>query len=130
MLAFVAIAALLSCSMAQPWYAAGYCRDTHDLCTTRNWVEDCGINPSVQRQCPATCGLCTQAGYYGLGSYAAYAPAYYYPTVYDTCQDTMEGCADLAAAGWCNYEQQHKTVGLVSTQCRRSCGTCGIYKKK
>ena len=126
MFALVAIAALFSFSMATPYYAAGYCADVHDQCTTTSWINDCSYNPSVRRQCPQTCGLCTYSGYFGLGAYPGYAaPAYVAPV----CTDAIEGCADLAAAGWCKYEFEHGHKGLVSTQCKRTCGFCGIYKK-
>ena len=139
MFAFITIAALVTCSLASPWYAAGYCADTHDQCTTTSWIADCAWNPTVQHQCPQTCGLCLagyQNGYYGsyagsyYGSYSAYAPylAAYTP-VYE-CSDAIEGCADLAAAGWCGYEYQNQHAGLVSTQCKRTCGFCGLYYKK
>ena len=73
MFALVAIAALFSFSMATPYYAAGYCADVHDQCTTTSWINDCSYNPSVRRQCPQTCGLCTYSGYFGLGAYPGYA---------------------------------------------------------
>ena len=96
MFALLALTALVSCSLAQPWYAAGYCADTTDQCTTDAWRNDCSWNNSVRRQCAATCGLCTGAGYYGLGAYgygyAVPAVAYVAP-VYPVCTDAIEECA-------------------------------------
>merc|ERR1711939_880359 len=155
MIAFVALAALVSCSLAQPWYAAGYCADINEACSSSSWRLGCSYNTQVRRECPATCGLCTTAGYYGLGAYAGYAGVYDYG-VYDyayagytdywghgyayygyptyalyvaDCQDSADNCADLAAAGWCSYERSTTGYGYVNTNCQRSCGFC-LYKKK
>lgn len=94
MFALLALTALVSCSLAQPWYAAGYCADTTDQCTTDAWRNDCSWNNSVRRQCAATCGLCTGAGYYGLGAYGyGYAVPAYVAPVYPVCTDAIEECA-------------------------------------
>ena len=98
----------------------------------------------MRRECPATCGLCTAAGYYGLGSYAgaytgSYAGAYSgygyehygYPSAYlynYQCTDAIEDCAQYVNAGWCGYEGQTGTGGFVTSNCQRSCGLC-VYKK-
>lgn len=72
MFSFFVIATLLCGAFAQPWYAAGYCSDLHEHCTSDSWRLDCHRNPTVRRECPATCGVCNN-GYYGY-RHAAIAP--------------------------------------------------------
>lgn len=121
MFALLALTALVCMTVAEPWYAAGYCADLHDQCTTAPWVNDCAYNPTVRRECPQTCGVCS--GLTGTYSYMYYPSAlynYYVPA----CTDAIKGCYELAVAGWCNYEQESNHAGLVSTNCKRSCGLC------
>ena len=133
MFAFVAIAALVSCSVAQPWYGAGYCADVNTACSSPTWSIGCSYNEEVRRQCPATCGLCSDYGYYN-GYYDSRTYNYGYPSYYAPvaavaeCRDAIDECASYVSAGWCEHERASGKNGYVSTNCARSCGLC-IYKK-
>jgi len=108
------------------------CNDRFTACTNSAWTALCGHNRQVQADCPRSCGLCPKLPVH-VAVHAVPRPAVrpavvpvrpIVPVRKVECKDVIDDCAGYIQAGWCEWEVRTGHKGMVSKNCRKSCGFC------